>query len=132
VNLTLNLGGLTTYQGTTFSFDGNDVICYLNTAGDLIYIPGKPATLTVTSNTGDTCMGPSGSQIGILSEVGKVIPFNFYPTLTGGVMVTNYTYVTTTSSSNTPVVGLYPNAFNDAYGDPATDFSAIGRLTGTP
>lgn len=128
VNLTLNLGTVSTYENTTSYWDSNDVICYFNAPGDLIYTPAKgttPAMLTVTSTsyTLDTCGSPDGQHVN--SEVGKVIPFNFYPNLTGGIIVSNYTYATTggTTSPN------YPNAFIDTSGSPATDFSATGQLT---
>ncbi|HUN58794.1 MAG TPA: hypothetical protein VMU41_11810 [Candidatus Binataceae bacterium] len=134
VNLTLNLGGASVYEGTSsfWSQSGNDVICYLTTPGDLVYTPGSgttPAMLTVTSVGGnDTCGQPSGE--GVNSEVGKVIPFNFYPyslPTTGGLIVSNYTHITTGGGSLPP--GSYPNAFIDSYGNPAYDYSVTGQLT---
>jgi hypothetical protein len=133
VNLTLNLGGDSVYENTSsfWSQSGNDVICSLTVPGDLHYAAGSgntPATLTVTSQVGsDTCGQPSGE--GVNSEVGKVIPFNFYPNVTGGVIVSNYTYVTTGGGLLGP--GNYPNGFIDSYGNPAYDFSVTGQLTPT-
>jgi hypothetical protein len=128
VSLTLNLGGDSTYGGTTSYWPGNDVICYLNAPGDLFYTPGSgstPAMLTITSTsyTADSCGAPNGLLVN--SEVGKVIPFNFYPSLSGGLIVSNYTYATTGGAT----APNYPNAFIDTSGSPATDFSVTGQLT---
>jgi hypothetical protein len=43
VNLTLNLGTVSTYENTTGYWDSNDVICYLNAPGDLITLPARVA-----------------------------------------------------------------------------------------
>lgn len=132
VNLTLNLGGLSTYEGTSsfWSYSGNDVVCYFTTPGDLVYTPPSASTtppntamLTVKPTVDTGCGQPSGEHVN--SEKGKVIPFNFYPDESGGVIVSNYTY--TTAGGTTP--GNYPNGFIDAYGNTAYDFSATGKLT---
>ena len=145
-NLILNLGGEDDY-----SSDGeyNELICYLTQPGDLFYTPiasnGAPAMLTVTYHNGDKCGNPAGiSNSGIgpgnggVSEMGKVIPFNFYPTAPGGgtngpggVIISNYDYLTTGGT----ISGNYPNGWNDggssfasgthvAYG-----FSVTGQVT---
>ncbi len=137
VNLTLNLGGEDDYS----SFgDYNELICYLTVPGDLFYTPSSgstPALLTVTYHNGDQCGNPAGvaaSGIGPgnggVSELGKLIPFNFYPSANGGVIVSNYTYLTTggTLSANYPKgwidSGSYGTGSHVAYG-----FSATGQLT---
>ncbi len=134
VDLTLNLGGVTAYEDTMsfWSYSGNDVICHFTHPGDLsctAATSSTPAMLTVKTAFYTGCMQPSG--LTNVSEQYKVIPFNFYPTqsstVPAGVIVSNYTYATAggTSAFN------YPNAFIDAFGNAAYDFSAIGQVTPT-
>lgn len=85
-NITLNLGG---EDDNSTQGEYNELICYLTEPGDLFYTSasgGTPATLTVTYHNGDQCGNPAGinnSGIGAgnggVSELGKLIPFNFYP-----------------------------------------------------
>ena len=134
VDLTLNLGGVTAYENTPsfWAYSGNDVICHFTHPGDLSYTAGTgstPAMLTVKTAFYTGCMQPSG--LTAISEQYKVIPFNYYPysaaAAAGGVIVSNYTYAT--AGGTTPF--NYPNAFIDAFGDAAYDFSAIGQVTPT-
>jgi hypothetical protein len=144
VNLTLNLGG---EDDSSSSGEYNELICYLTQPGDLFYTAGSgstPATLTVTYQAGDTCGNPNGvSNTGIgsgnggVSEAGNWIPFNFYPSLTGGLIVSNYTYLT----SGGTVSATYPHGWIDSgsFGSPpngtgshvAYGFSVTGQLTPT-
>jgi hypothetical protein len=111
-NITLNLGG---EDDNSSQGEYNELICYLNQPGDLFYTANTgstPAMLTVTYHNGDQCGNPAGinnSGIGAgnggVSELGKWIPFNFYPSSSkGGVIVSNYDYLTTggASSANYP------------------------------
>jgi hypothetical protein len=147
VNLTLNLGGEDD-NSTDAANDVNELICYLTQPGDLFYTAGTsaaPPMLTVTYHSGDTCIGPNGLPTGGVSEAGDIIPFNFYPYLplpaspypapaTGGVIVSNYTYLTTTPSGTTPVIGSNPQGWKDG-GYPDSDVisgvSATGQVTPT-
>ncbi len=143
VNLTLNLGGEDDYS----SAGGyNELICYLTQPGDLFYTAGSgstPATLTVTYQAGDTCGNPNGlgntglgSGNGGVSELGNLIPFNFYPSLTGGLIVSNYTSYTNGGAGG----NNYPHGWIDSgstYQSPpngsgshvAYGFSVTGQLT---
>ena len=117
VNLTLNLGG---EDDNSSQGEYNELICYLTVPGDLIYTPASgstPAMLTVTYQNGDTCGNPAGinnTGIGLgnggVSELGKQIAFNFYPTSNGGVIISNYTYLTTGGA----VGGNYPKGWIDS------------------
>jgi hypothetical protein len=141
VNLTLNLGG---EDDNSSQGEYNELICYLTVPGDLFYTASSgstPGTLTVTYQNGDRCGNPAGiNNTGIgpgnggVSELGKWIPFNFYPSGSkGGIIVSNYDYLTTggTSSAN------YPKGWIDSgsyYGDGtgshvAYGFSVTGQLT---
>src|SRR5271156_2649404 len=68
VNLTLNLGGVSSYENSTsfWAASGNDVVCHFVTAGDLTYNPPAgttPAMLIVSPgayNANDYCGQPSG------------------------------------------------------------------------
>jgi hypothetical protein len=144
VNLTLNLGGEDDYSSEG---EYNELICYLTQPGDLFYTAGSgstPAKLTVTYQAGDTCGNPNGvSNTGIgtgnggVSEAGNWIPFNFYPSSTGGLIVSNYTYLT----SGGTVSASYPHGWVDSgsFGSPpngtgshvAYGFSVTGQLTPT-
>lgn len=141
VNITLNLGG---EDDNSTQGEYNELVCYLTEPGDLFYTAnsgGTPAMLTVTYHNGDQCGNPAGinnTGIGLgnggVSELGKWIPFNFYPSSAkGGVIVSNYSYLTTggTSSAN------YPKGWIDSgssYGGGtgshvAYGFSVTGQLT---
>jgi hypothetical protein len=146
VNLTLNLGG---EDDSSSAGEYNELICYLTQPGDLFYTAGSgstPATLTVTYQAGDTCGNPSGvnnTGIGLgnggVSEAGNLIPFNFYPSSTGGLIVSNYTYITNGGGSLGPA--NYPHDWIDSgsFGSPpngtgshvAYGFSVTGQLTPT-
>jgi hypothetical protein len=141
VNLTLNLGG---EDDNSTQGEYNELICYLTEPGDLFYTASSgstPAMLTVTYHNGDQCGNPAGiNNTGIgpgnggVSELGNWIPFNFYPgSPGGGVIVSNYTYLTTGGAS----FANYPKGWIDsgssfgggtgshvAYG-----FSVTGQLT---
>jgi hypothetical protein len=143
-NLTLNLGG---ESDSSSAGEYNELICYLTQPGDLFYTAGSgntPATLTVTYQTGDTCGNPSGvNNTGIgpgnggVSEAGNLIPFNFYPNSVGGVLISNYTYITNGGGALGPA--NYPHGWIDsgAFGTPpngtgshvAYGFSVTGQLT---
>lgn len=136
VNITLNLGGEDD-NSTDAAHDTNELICYLTQPGDLFYTAGTsgtPAMLTITYQTGDNCAGPNGLPVGGVYEGGDIIPFNFYPygpTMTGGVIVGNYTYITNGGLS----LGIanYPHGWKDAgYPDSHVMYglSATGQLTG--
>jgi hypothetical protein len=144
VNLTLNLGGEDDYSSAG---EYNELICYLTQPGDLFYTAGSgntPALLTITYQNGDTCGNPDGvGNTGVgpgnggVSEYGNLIPFNFYPNWNGGVIVSNYTYLTNGGT----VSPSYPHGWIDSgsYGTPpngtgshvAYGFSVTGQLTPT-
>ncbi|HTY55843.1 MAG TPA: hypothetical protein VMB26_11605 [Candidatus Binataceae bacterium] len=140
VNLTLNLGGEDD-NSTQAQNDTNELICYLNQPGDLFYTPAagnSPAMLTVTyqynNGKGDKCIGPNGLPVGGVYEQGDVLPFNFYPygpATSGGVLISNYTYLTTGGTN----IGSNPNGWKDGgYPDShvVTGLSVSGQLTGGP
>jgi len=146
VNLTLNLGG---EDDNSTQGEYNELVCYLTVPGDLFYTPGSvgtPAMLTVTYQGGDKCGNPAGvSNTGIgdggVSEAGNLIPFNFYPTPPGGLIVSNYTYLTNGATVGTcPAGACYPHGWIDSgstYGGGTGShvvyaFSVTGQLTPTP
>jgi len=141
-NITLNLGG---EDDNSSQGEYNELICYLTQPGDLFYTSsygGTPAMLTVTYHNGDKCGNPAGiNNTGIgpgnggVSELGNIIPFNFYPSGPGGVIVSNYDYLTTGGGSLGPA--NYPHGWIDSgstYGGGtgshvAYGFSVTGSLT---
>jgi hypothetical protein len=141
VNLTLNLGGVSSYEDSTsfWAASGNDVICHFVTAGDLTYNAPSgttPAMLIVSPgayNANDYCAQPSGFGAGptyVVGEWGKVIPFNYYPSSlmgTAGLIISNYSCAT----AGGPCPSGYANGFTDSFGDTAIDFSATGQVTPT-
>jgi hypothetical protein len=140
-HLTLNLGG---EDDNSSQGEYNELICYLTAPGDLFYTAPTataPAMLTVTYHNGDQCGNPAGinnSGIGPgnggVSEFGKWIPFNFYPSSSkGGVIVSNYDYLTTggASSANYPKGWIDSgSSFGGGTGSHvAYGFSVTGQLT---
>jgi hypothetical protein len=141
VNLTLNLGGEDD-NSTNAASDSNELVCYLTQPGDLFYTAAAgstPAMLTVTyqynSGNGDKCIGPNNLPTGGVYEQGDVIPFNFYPissdpqnhwpSVTGGVIISNYILSTTGNGGSAWKDGGYPDSHVIA------GMSATGQLTPT-
>jgi len=138
VNITLNFGG---EDDNSTQGEYDELICYLTEPGDLFYTANsgsRPAMLTVTYHDGDQCGNPAGvpaSGIGPgnggVSELGKWIPFNFYPSSPqGGLIISNYTYLTTGGTT----IATYPKGWIDSgsYGTGshvAYGFSVTGQLT---